>query len=124
MSAIVTVDISRWYAGGPEADAPATDEPVAKVSAAERRRALAVLLDAWRDIARDLALAQAGSPRTVRDVALMEELDAAARDLPDGAAASALARLLRASELLDANVAPELVLDVLLVRWPRRLSAR
>jgi hypothetical protein len=53
----------------------------------------------------------------------MEELDAAARDLPEGAAAGALARLLRASELLDANVAPELVLDVLLVRWPRRRSA-
>jgi hypothetical protein len=58
----------------------------------------------------------------VRDVALMEELDAAARDLPDGAAAEALAQLLRASELLDANVSPELVLDVLLVRWPRRRS--
>ena len=80
---------------------PIADEPVAKASAAERRRALALLLDAWRDIARDLALAQAGSPRTVRDVALMEELDTAARDLPDGAAADALARLLRASELLD-----------------------
>lgn len=53
----------------------------------------------------------------------MEELDTAARDLPDGAAADALARLLRASELLDANVAPELVLDVLLVRWPRRRGA-
>ena len=116
-------DATPADAGGPDAEAPAADEPVAKVSAAERRRALAVLLDAWRDIARDLALAQAGSPRTVRDVALMEELDAAARDLPDGAAASALARLLRASELLDANVAPELVLDVLLVRWPRRMSA-
>ena len=29
-----------------------------------------------------------------------------------------LARLSRAGELVDANVAPELVLDVLLVRWP------
>jgi hypothetical protein len=107
----------------PDADAPAGAEPVAKASAAERRRALALLLDAWRDIARDLALAQADSPRSVRDVALMEELDAAAQDLPDGAAADALARLIRASELLDSNVAPELVLDVLLVRWPRRRNA-
>lgn len=99
------------------------DEPVAKVPASERRRALALLLDAWRDVARDLALAQAGSPRAVRDVALLEELDAAALDLPAGAAAGSLARLMRASELLEANVAPELVLDVLLVRWPRRRSA-
>lgn len=113
---------SAGQAAPADGDAPA-DEPVAKASAAERRRALVVLLDAWRDVARDLALAQAGSPRTVRDVALMEELDAAARQLPEGAAADALARLLRASELLDANVAPELVLDVLLLRWPRRQTA-
>jgi DNA polymerase III delta' subunit len=108
------------------ADAPAEatpDEPAAKGSAAERRRALALLLDAWRDVARDLALAQLGATRSIRDVALMEELDAAARDLPEGAASEALARLARASELLDANVSPELVLDVLLVRWPRRRRA-
>ena len=103
-----------------ETPAPAADEPAGKVSAAERRRALAILLDAWRDVARDLALAQLGATRTVRDVALMEELDAAAQDLAPGAAAAAMARLARASELLDANVSPELVLDVLLVRWPRR----
>jgi DNA polymerase III delta' subunit len=109
--------------GAPDGEAPVLDEPVAKASAAERRRALALLLDAWRDVARDLALAQAGSPRTVRDVALMEELEAAARAIPDGGPAAALARLLRASELLDANVAPELVLDVLLVRWPSRHGA-
>ncbi len=108
--------------GTQPADAP-VDEPVAKVSPAERRRALALLLDAWRDIARDLALAQASSARAVRDVALMEELDAAARDLAPGAAAAALARLVRAGELLDSNVSPELVLDVLLVRWPRRSPA-
>jgi DNA polymerase-3 subunit delta' len=106
---------------GAGAGAP-VDEPAAKVSAFERRRALALLLDAWRGVARDLALAQLGGARSVRDLALLEELDTAARDLPDGAAAEALARLVRASELLDANVSPELVLDVLLVRWPRRRS--
>ena len=105
-------------------DVPAgVDGPVAKVSAADRRRALALLFDAWRSIARDLALAQAGSLRAVGDVGLLEEIDAAARALPPGAAAGALARLLRATELLDANVSPELVLDVLLVRWPRRRAA-
>ncbi len=107
----------------PAADAAdAEGEPAAKTSAVERRRALALLLDAWRGVARDLALAQVGGTRSVRDVALMEELDAAASDLPEGAAAEALDRLARASELLDANVSPELVLDVLLVRWPRRPS--
>jgi hypothetical protein len=99
---------------------PPSGEPVGRVSAAERRRALALLLDVWRDVARDLVLAQLGATRSVRDVALLEELDAVAREQPAGAAAGALARLVRAAELLEANVSPELVLDVLLVRWPRR----
>jgi hypothetical protein len=119
---VSTADVAPAQAAddaGAEAD---TVEPATKVSAVERRRALALLLDAWRGVARDLVLAQLGAARTVRDVALLEELTTAARDLPDGSAAEALARLVRASELLDANVSPELLLDVLLVRWPRRLS--
>jgi hypothetical protein len=103
-------------AGG-DADEGAA-ETVTKASAAERRRALATLLDAWRDLARDLALAQAGATSGARDIALLEELEAAATRLPAGAGAEALARLARADELLEANVSPELLLDVLLLRWP------
>jgi len=51
-------------------------------------------------------------------VALLEELQTAAARLPPGAPAAALARLVRAGELLEVNATPELVLDVLLVRWP------
>ena len=109
----------------PSSDTPtdAGDEPVARVSASDRRRALALLLDAWRDVARDLALAQVGAAADVRDVALLEEIEAAARALPDGTAATALARLVRATELVDSNVSPELVLDVVLLRWPRIRAA-
>ncbi|HKF84993.1 MAG TPA: hypothetical protein VKB30_04345 [Candidatus Limnocylindrales bacterium] len=110
--------------GAVPSTAESGDEPVAKASAAERRRALALLLDAWRDVARDLALAQLGATGDVRDVGLLEDLQTAARSLPAGAAAGALARLVRASELVDSNVSPELVLDVLLVRWPRGRDAR
>jgi len=102
-----------------ESDA-APEAGTAKVTAAERRRALSLLLDIWRDVARDLACAQRGASGSIRDIALLEELVAASRDLPPGAAAAALARLVRAGELLEVNTTPELVLDVLLVRWPRR----
>ena len=106
----------------PAAEAVAAGEPAAKVPASERRRALATLLDAWRDLARDLALVQAGAAPGVRGVTLLEELEASARELPAGAAAATMARLARADELLEANVSPELLLDVLLLRWPRRMS--
>ncbi len=108
-------------AAGAAADAaeePAAGDAGAKVSAAERRRALALLLDLWREVARDLACAQRGAPASIRDVALLEEVEAAARRLRPGAAGEALARLMRAGELLEVNATPELVLDVLLIRWP------
>ena len=35
----------------------------------------------------------------------------------------ALARLVRATELVDSNVSPELVLDVVILRWPRIRAA-
>ncbi len=97
---------------------PAAGDAGAKVSAAERRRALALLLDLWREVARDLACAQRGAAASIRDVALLEEVEAAARRLRPGAAGEALARLVRAGELLEVNATPELVLDVLLIRWP------
>ena len=57
--------------------------------------------------------------RSIRDVGLLEELQATAAIAPPEARSrpSSAASLAR-GELLDANVSPELVLDVLLVRWP------
>jgi len=102
----------------------AADEgPARKTPAAARRRALLLLLDAWRVLARDLAFAQLGASGSIREVALLEEIEAAARDLQPDAAAGMLTRLVRADELIAGNVSPELVLDVLLVRWPHRHRA-
>jgi DNA polymerase-3 subunit delta' len=106
---------------GPDAD----PEPGSgKATAAERRRALALLLDLWRNLTRDLACAQRGATHSIRDVSLLEEIETAAGRLPAGSTAASLARLVRAGELLDVNATPELVLDVLLVRWPSLAIAR
>jgi len=100
----------------------APSEPAARVPASERRRAASLLIDVWTDLARDLALVGLGSS-SVRDPALLEELEAAVRELPSDAAAAALARLVRARELVDGNVSPELVVDVMLLAWPQRTHA-
>ncbi len=115
-------------------DAPADDalepaEPEAesvsgkKIPAAARRRGAEILVSVWIDLARDLALAGSGGVRSVRDPDLIEELSAAAADLPDGAAAASLAGTERAATLLANNASPELVLDVLALDWPRRRRA-
>ena len=120
-SPATTVQPSDAVEGTDEAADEAPDEAAAKrAPAAVRRRALVLLLDAWRSLARDLAFAQQGARGSIRDIQVLEEIEAAARDLAPGAPADFLARLVRADELIAGNVSPELVLDVLLVRWPRR----
>jgi DNA polymerase III delta' subunit len=99
--------------GEPDGSAPA------RRSAAERRRATGWLLEVWRDVSRDLAVIGVADPRAVRDPGLIEEVGAAAARLHPGAAALFLARVARTAEQLDANISPELALDVLVLAWPR-----
>ena len=105
-------------AGEPEPDAEPADAAAVKVPAAERRRALLLLLDLWAGVARDIAVAAAGARAAVRDPALIDEVGGLAARLAPEAAGAALARVTRARELVEANVSPELVLDVVLLRWP------
>ncbi len=92
------------------------------VPAAERRRAATVLVGLWRELARDLLVVALGEERQVRDQAMLDDLREAAAQLgPSGSAGLGpfLGRLDAAGELLEANVRPELVLDTLLLHWPR-----
>jgi DNA polymerase-3 subunit delta' len=109
-------------AGSDEADIEA--EPGARaIPPAQRRRGAESLVGVAIDIARDLALAGAGGTRSLHSVDLLEELIAAAAALPPGAAIAALGRAERAAEAIAANVNPELVLDDLVLAWPRRSRA-
>jgi DNA polymerase III subunit delta' len=99
------------------------DEPRdTRAPASERRRAATTLVAIWRDVARDLAVAGLGDERLVRDAGLLDELRAAS-GLSTGELAAFLERLDRSGELIEANASPELVLDVLVLSWPRRSRA-
>ncbi len=128
-------------------DPDATDEPGAArtaVPAAERRRAAMVLVGLWRELTRDLLVVLLGEERQVRDPAFLDDLRTAVANLatpaeqagsprrladpvgpagiPGAALGAFLGRLDAAGELLEANVRPELVLDSLLLRWPRVMT--
>lgn len=99
------------------------DEPRdTRAPASERRRAATTLVAIWREVARDLAVAGLGDERLVRDAGLLDELRAAS-GLSTGELAAFLERLDRSGELIEANASPELVLDVLVLGWPRRSRA-
>ena len=89
----------------------------------DRRRGVEVLLELWMSVARDIALIGAGGARSVADPVLLEEAGAVAAGLEPGAAVSFLERLAQGAELLDSNVSPELVLDSLVLAWPRPVRA-
>jgi hypothetical protein len=102
------------------AESSGNGDAAVRTPAAERRRAAGWLLDAWRDLARDLAVSAAGDARSVRDQTIAAELAAVGSGLEPRAAAAFLARLADLGEGLDSNVSPELLLDVLVLAWPAR----
>jgi DNA polymerase III delta' subunit len=102
--------------GATEVDA-APSGPAVRAPAAERRAAALALVTIWRDVVRDLALVAMGEPGDVRQVDLLDDLEAAAARLPRGFAPAQLRRLDLAGERLEGNVSPELVIDALALGW-------
>lgn len=96
---------------------PEAAGPAARVAPAERRAAALSLVAVWRDVARDLVLVALGTPADIRQLDLLEDLEAAARRLPATFGAQQLRRLDLAGERLEGNVSPELVVDALALGW-------
>ena len=88
----------------------------------ERRRGVEVLLGLWADVARDLVLIAVGGARSVHDTVMLDELGGIAATIDRSDAEAFLARAARSAEWLATNVSPELVLDTLVLAWPRRAA--
>jgi DNA polymerase-3 subunit delta' len=127
LAAAATAAPGNEVAGDPGAnggvDPTEAEEPrETRAPASERRRAATTLVAIWRDLARDLAVAGLGDERLVRDTGLLDELRTAS-GISTGELTAFLERLDRSGELIEANASPELVLDVLVLSWPRRPRA-
>lgn len=96
---------------------PSAGGPAARVPAAERRAAALSLVGIWRDVARDLALISLGQPGNVRQLDVLDDLEAVAARVPAGFPVEQLRRLELAGERLEGNVSPELVVDALALGW-------
>jgi len=100
-------------------------EPVrgGRLPASLRRQAARWLLETWCDVARDLLLVGAGQARLVRDVGLLDELAATAGSVGRADLVRFIEQTLAAEAAIEANASPELVLDVLVLAWPRSAVA-
>jgi DNA polymerase-3 subunit delta' len=88
----------------------------------ERRRAVTQVIEVWRDLGRDVAVAACGDGRGVRDLDLLEELREVGDRLDRPAVRRFLERLDRLALAVEGYASPELVLDTLLLTWPRPLE--
>lgn len=112
---------SARSSGGP---APRTTAlGTGKLLPAERRRAVLRVMDAWRDVGRDLAVASGGGRHAVRELDLLEDLDAAGAGLDRQALLRFLDRLDGLAAAVESYASPELSLDALLLAWPHPARA-
>jgi len=104
---------------GADADSRETAPSSRRGAPSERRADARALVDTWRILARDVAVAAVGGRREVRETALLEEVVALADRIPRGAVVAFLERLDATERLLEANASPDLAVDTLLLAWPR-----
>jgi DNA polymerase-3 subunit delta' len=97
-------------------DLPPSGKPL---QPAERRRAVRLVLEVWRDLGRDLAVATRGEGRGIRDLDQLEELRDVGGRIDQLALHAFLDRLDRLSLAVESYANPELTLDALLLAWPR-----
>ena len=90
---------------------------------AERRRAAQRILLTWREVGRDLAVVARGGRAEVRQLDLLEDLEKAAPLVDQFRLLRFLDRLDGLSAAIEAYASPELVLDDLLLAWPRAADA-
>jgi DNA polymerase III delta' subunit len=107
----------RRAAGDGTEGATGTGGAATRIPAAERRAAALALVAIWRDVARDLALVGMGDASGIRQLELLDDLEAAAARLPAAFAPAQLRVLDVAGERLEGNVSPELVVDALALGW-------
>jgi len=103
--------------GSTDAEGPGA-APVPTVSPADRRRAAAALIAAWREVARDLAVVAAGGRAEIRDPELLEDFERVAAGLDRAGIAAFMGRLDGLGAAVEGYANPELVVDVLLLAWP------
>jgi len=93
--------------------------PSSRLQPVERRRAVGLVIEVWRDVGRDLAIAARGDGRGVRDLDGLERLLDLGVRIDQLALHRFLDRLDRLMLAVEGYASPELTLDTLLLSWPR-----
>ena len=95
-----------------------------RLAGAAQRGAALLVIDAWRDLARDLLMAAAGRPQLVSSAtAIASEIESAGRSVDRGDLIDFLTLAGRIADGLRENAAPRLALETAMLAWPRTGAA-
>jgi len=103
---------------GPDSAADQVTGDGGRTPTAVQRAAALAIVEAWVDLARDLAVAAAGSTHLAVAGELLPELPAVARRFEPEELARTAAALERIRDALEQNVSPRLALQVAMLEWP------
>jgi len=101
---------------------PVDDEAPRLAGAAQRAAALRVI-DAWRDLARDVLMAAAGRPHLVSAATDGERIESVGQSVDRGELVAFLELAGRIADGLGENAAPRLALEIAMLAWPRTGAA-
>jgi DNA polymerase-3 subunit delta' len=111
-------DAGRLVAPAVEIDRADEAEPSRRTPTGVQRAAAVAIVDAWVDLARDLAVAAAGVPDLAVSAELVPEVLEAAGDRAPADWARVTLTLDRIRDALEENVSPRLALETAMLAWP------
>jgi DNA polymerase III subunit delta' len=117
-SARELLDQAAPLAGAAEPVEKAADEEPVRLAGAAQRAAALLLVDAWRDLARDMLVARAGRADLGAAGLHLPEMTDVAGALDEGALVAFINLLEQAAEGLRANAAPRLAIERAMLAWP------
>jgi DNA polymerase-3 subunit delta' len=111
-------DTAPLVAPGTDGDGVDEGEPARRTPTGVHRAAAIAIVEAWVDLARDLAVAASGSPTLAVSAELVPEVLEAAGERPPADWARAAIALDRIRDAIEENVSPRLALEAAMLSWP------
>ncbi len=95
------------------------DEPQARVAGSAQRAAALLIVEAWRGVARDLLLANAGREALAPSAQLVDGLATAGAGINRDQLVAFIRLLDRIQDGLRTNAAPRIAIEIAMLAWPR-----
>jgi len=117
------LDTAARVEGPPVEEMEPLDDEAPRLAGAAQRAAAVKVMDAWRDLARDLLMAAAGRPHLVSAATDREQIERVGQIVDRGELLAFLGLAGRIADGLHDNAAPRLALEIAMLAWPRTGAA-